>query len=48
MNAGSLPPTVRLLNGVLVLLVIYSKGARDTIAPQILRKLAEEMGHATK
>jgi hypothetical protein len=40
--------TVRLVSGALVLLVMYAKSARDTISPQILRKIAEEMGHATK
>jgi hypothetical protein len=40
--------TVRLLNGSLVLLVMYAKNVRDTISPQVLKKIAEEMGHATK
>jgi hypothetical protein len=34
--------TVRLISGALVLLVIYSKDAQDTISPQTLRKIAEE------
>ena len=40
--------TVRLVSGALVLLVIYAKSVRDTISPGVLRKIAEEMGHATK
>ena len=40
--------TVRLVSGVLVLLVIYAKNVRDTISPNVLKKIAEEMGHATK
>ena len=39
--------TVRLARGALILLVIYSKGARDNIPAHVLRKIAEEMGHAT-
>ncbi|HEU4654454.1 MAG TPA: transcriptional regulator [Steroidobacteraceae bacterium] len=39
--------TARLARGAIVLLVIYSKSARDSIAPEVLRKIAEEMGHAT-
>jgi len=37
-----------LVSGVLVLLVIYAKNVRDTISPNVLKKIAEEMGHATK
>jgi hypothetical protein len=40
--------TVRLVSGALVLLVIYAKNVRDTISPNVLKKIAEEMGHATK
>ncbi len=39
--------TARLARAAIVLLVIYSKSARDSIAPDILRRIAEEMGHAT-
>ena len=39
--------TVRLARGALVLLVIYAKSARDNIPAHVLRKIAEEMGHAT-
>ena len=39
--------TARLARGALILLVIYSKGARDSIPAHVLRKIAEEMGHAT-
>ena len=39
--------TVRLARGSLVLLVIYVKSARDNIPAHVLRKIAEEMGHAT-
>jgi mRNA-degrading endonuclease RelE of RelBE toxin-antitoxin system len=39
--------TVRLTRGALVLLVIYSKSARENIPAHVLRKIAEEMGHAT-
>jgi hypothetical protein len=35
-------------SGALVLLVIYAKNVRDTISPNVLKKIAEEMGHATK
>jgi mRNA-degrading endonuclease RelE of RelBE toxin-antitoxin system len=28
--------------------VIYVKNVRDTISPNVLKKIAEEMGHATK
>ncbi len=40
--------TVRLVSGALVLLVIYAKNVRGTISPNVLKKIAEEMGHATK
>jgi hypothetical protein len=40
--------TVRLVSGALVLLVIYAKNVRDAISPSVLKKIAEEMGHATK
>jgi hypothetical protein len=39
--------TSKLTQSAVVLLVIYSKGARETIPANILRKIAEEMGHAT-
>ena len=39
--------SVRLSQGALVLLVIYAKSARDNIPAHLLRKIAEEMGHAT-
>jgi len=39
--------TARLAHGALVLLVIYSKSVRDNIPAHMLRKIAEEMGHAT-
>ena len=39
--------TARLAHGVLVLLVIYAKSARENIPAHVLRKIAEEMGHAT-
>ncbi len=37
----------RLAHGALVLLVIYAKSARENIPAHVLRKIAEEMGHAT-
>ena len=40
--------TLRLLSGALVLLVIYAKGAQDNISPKVLKRIAEEMGHATE
>lgn len=40
--------TVRLVSGALVLLVIYSKSATDNISATVLKKIAEEMGYATK
>jgi len=39
--------TARLAKGAVVLLVIYAKSARDNIPAHVLRKIAEEMGHAT-
>lgn len=39
--------TARLSFGAVVLLVIYAKSAQENIPPHILRKIAEEMGHAT-
>jgi hypothetical protein len=39
--------TTRLANGAIVLLIIYAKSARENIPPDVLRKIAEEMGHAT-
>lgn len=39
--------TARLARGAVVLLVIYAKSARDNIPAHVLRKIAEEMGHAT-
>ena len=40
--------TTRLSTGALVLLVMYAKSARDNIAANVLRKIAQEMGHATE
>lgn len=40
--------TVRLVAGSLVLLVIYAKSAKESIPAKELKKIAEEMGHATK
>ncbi|HTQ99963.1 MAG TPA: hypothetical protein VMH83_08230 [Candidatus Acidoferrum sp.] len=40
--------TTHLAQGVLVLLVIYAKSAQDNIPASILKKIAEEMGHATQ
>lgn len=39
--------TARLARGAVVLLVIYAKSARENIPAHVLRKIAEEMGHAT-
>lgn len=39
--------TTRLANGAIVLLVIYSKSAVENIPAHVLRKIAEELGHAT-
>lgn len=38
--------TLRLASGALVALVIYGKGAKENIPAHVLRKIAEEMGHA--
>jgi hypothetical protein len=40
--------TTRLVEGAVVLLVIYSKNAGDTPPAAVLRRIAEEMGHATE
>lgn len=40
--------TVRLVEGAVVLLVIYAKNARETLPAGMLRRIAEEMGHATE
>lgn len=39
--------TIRLARGALVLLVIHAKSTRENIPAHILRKIAEELGHAT-
>lgn len=39
--------TARLTSGALVALLIYGKGARETIPAHILRKIAKEMNHAS-
>jgi hypothetical protein len=39
--------TARLARGALVLLIIHAKSARENIPAHVLRKIAEEMGHAT-
>jgi hypothetical protein len=39
--------TARLARGAVVLLVIHAKSARESIPAHVLRKIAEEMGHAT-
>jgi len=39
--------TTHLIVGVVVLLIVYSKGARDNIPAHVLKQIAEEMGHAT-
>jgi hypothetical protein len=39
--------TMHLLVGVVVLLVIYSKSARDNIPAHVLKRITEEMGNAT-
>ena len=39
--------TARLARGALVLLVVHTKSARENIPAHVLRKIAEEMGHAT-
>lgn len=35
-----------LIAGVVVLLLIYSKSARDNVPAHVLKQIAEEMGHA--
>lgn len=39
--------TTCLSHGALVLLTIYSKSAQNRISASVLRKIAEELGHAT-
>lgn len=39
--------TTRLANGSIVLLVIYAKSSVENIPAHVLRKIAEELGHAT-
>jgi mRNA-degrading endonuclease RelE of RelBE toxin-antitoxin system len=39
--------TTFLSHGALVLLTIYSKSAQNSISASVLRKIAEELGHAT-
>jgi hypothetical protein len=39
--------TTQLIAGAVVLLVIYSKSARENIPAHILKQIVEEMGHAT-
>lgn len=39
--------TTQLACGALVMLLIYGKGASDTIPAHILYKIAKEMNHAT-
>lgn len=39
--------TTYLILETVVLLVMYSKSARDNIPAHVLRQIAEEMGHAT-
>ena len=38
----------RLANGMIVLLLIYAKSARDTIPAHVLRRILKEMNHATE
>ena len=38
----------RLAEGCLVLLMIYAKSAQDTLAADVLRKIAKEFGYATQ
>jgi len=38
----------RLAEGCLVLLMIYAKSAQDTIAADVLPKIAKEFGNATQ
>ena len=37
--------TVRLKRGTVVLLTIYSKGAKENIPAHVLRQIAEELDH---
>ena len=39
--------TTRLASGAVVLLVIYAKSVQENIPAHILKKIAEEFGHAT-
>jgi len=39
--------TSQLKSGAIVLLVIYSKSAKDNIPAHIIKQIAEEMGHAS-
>ena len=34
-------PSIRLADGVIYLLLIYSKGTQDTIEPKVLKKIEE-------
>lgn len=38
--------TTRLASGVVVVLLIYGKAARENIAAHVLRQITEELGHA--
>lgn len=40
--------TLRLDKGAIVLLLLYSKSANDSIPAHVLKQIAEEMGHATE
>lgn len=40
--------TAHLACGALVLLTIFSKSAQETIPTHVLRKIAKEIGHATR
>jgi hypothetical protein len=39
--------TTHVVVGVVILLVIYSKSARDNIPAHVLKQIVEEMGYAT-
>jgi hypothetical protein len=39
--------TTRLTSGAIILLILYAKSAEENIPSHILRKIAEEFGHAT-
>ncbi len=39
--------TTRLASGAVVLLVIYSKNTTENIPAHVLKKIAEELGHAS-